>query len=201
MPNITSISKTMRTKRTNIPQDVLAKLGFDAVEYKFISNEHSFDKLVEINDLLTCEQKYAVMEQQGCHKGGRMDKESKAFAEEHADKSFAERLKVLSIEDEGLHINDDGTISLQTCEVDNNDVARGCQCLKRDNEMKFNSFIEEYPDKASSFSQFHCGCCAGHQKHHLQNKLGVKLKLKSIGTSVSKTGNGQKRIFIYEVTQ
>ena len=42
MPNITSISKTMRMKRTNIPQDVLAKLGFDAAEYKFISNEHSF---------------------------------------------------------------------------------------------------------------------------------------------------------------
>jgi len=61
-------------------------------------------------------------------------------------------LKILSSEDEGFRLNEDGTISLQTCDVDDNGVARGCHCLKRDYEIQFNSFIEEYPDKAASFS-------------------------------------------------
>ena len=140
------------------------------------------------------EQKCAVMELQGCHKTGKMAEASKNYGEKHSEKSLDEKLKILSSEDEGFHLNDDGTISLHTCPVDDAGVARGCHCLKRDYKIEFNSFLEEYPDKASLFSQFHCGCCAGHQKYHLQNKLGVKLKLKSIGIS-----NRQKRMFVYEV--
>ena len=128
-----------------------------------------------------------------------MADESKSWGIKHAGKSLGEKLQILSTEDEGFHLSDDGTIKLQTCHVDENGVARGCHCLKRDYEMKFNSFIEEYPNKASSFSQFHCGCCAGHQKYHLLNKLSVKLKLKSIGISAVKTGNEQKRTFVYEI--
>jgi len=195
MPNINNIRKALVMKKLNIPEAVIAELGFNDPNYK--PHHLNFELLVKINDLLTAEQKCAVMEQQGCHKVGKMTEESKNFGNKHAEKSLEEKLKILSNEGEDCHLNDDGTISLQTCYVDDNGVARGCHCLKRDYEVKFNSFIKEYPDKAPSFSQFHCGCCAGHQKYHLQNKLGVKLKLKSIGTSAIKTDNRQKRVFVY----
>jgi len=198
MPNINNIRKTAIMKKLSIPEDVLTQLGFNDPNYK--SRHLDFDVLIKMNDLLSEEQKCTVMERQGCHKVGKMAEESKNWGKKHVEKSLDEKLKILSTETEGLHLNDDGTISLQTCSVDDVGVARGCHCLKRDYEMKFNSFIEENPNKASAFSQFHCGCCAGHQKYHLQNKLGVNLKLKSIGTSAIKTGNnGQKRIFVYEI--
>jgi len=197
MPNINNIRKISVMKKLNIPEDVLTELGFNDPNYK--SRHLNFDVLVKMNDLLTVEQKCAVMVRQGCHKVGKMAEESKNWGKKYAEKSLDEKLKILSSEEEGFRLNDDGTLSLQTCVVDDNGVARGCHCLKRDYEKQFNSFIEEYPDKAPSFSQFHCGCCAGHQKYHLQNKLGVNLKLKSIGTSDYKVGNGQKRIFVYEM--
>ena len=201
MPNITNISKTMRMKRTNIPQDILIQLGFDTEEYKFVSNKHSFEMLVKMNDLLTTEQKYAVMEQQGCCKTGRADKESKEFAKEHADKSLAEKLEILSAEGDVHYLNDDGTLSLAVrCYVgDIDSVVRSCHCLSGDYSAEFKSFVEEQPDKVLLFSQFFCGCCAGHQKHHLQNKLDVKLKLKSINASPIETDEGHKRIFTYEI--
>jgi len=197
MPNINNIRKTLVMKKLNIPEDVIIELGFDDPHYE--PRHRDFEILVKISGLLTEEQQCAVMEQQGCHKTGKMAEESKDYGKKYVDKSLAERLMILSTEDKGFYPNDDGTISLITCELDDAGVARGCHCLKRDYEMEFNSFIQECSDKAASFSHFHCGCCAGHNKYHLQNKLGVKLKLKSIGVSAVKTGNGQKRTFVYEI--
>jgi len=197
VPNINNIKKTLVMKKLNMPESVITELGFNDPHYK--PHHLDFELLVKINDLLTEEQKCAVMEQQGCHKAGKMAEESKNYGKRYAEKSLDERLKILSTEDEGVYLNSDGTISLQTCYVDDVGVARGCHCLKRDYEMKFNLFIEEYPDKAPSFSQFHCGCCAGHQKYHLQNKLNVKLRLKSVGTSTVKTDGRKKREFVYEI--
>jgi len=197
VPNINNIKKTLVMKKLNMPESVITELGFNDPNYE--SRHLDFDVLIKMNDLLTVEQKCAVMVRQGCHKVGKMAEESKSWGKKYAEKSLDEKLKILSSEDEGFRLNDDGTISLQTCDVDDNGVARGCHCLKRDYEIQFNSFIEEYPDKAATFSQFHCGCCAGHQKYHLQNKLGVKLRLKSIGTSIVKTDGRKKREFVYEI--
>jgi hypothetical protein len=222
MPNITNISKIMRMKKTNIPQDILVQLGFDTAEYKFISNKHSFETLVKINDLLTTEQKYAVMEQHGCHKSGKMDKESKEFGKKHSNKSIVEKLEILSAgnstpctnddgtkcyamitDDDAPCMNDDGSISYAVmCFIhDSEIILDSCHCLRGNYKEEFLSYAKEHPDKILSFVQFFCGCCAGHQKHHLQNKLGVKLKLKSINISSVKTDKGQKRVFIYEIVQ
>ena len=215
MPNIHSIYKTMRMKKHNIPQEILAALGFDCADLKIDSRDtkHTFGLLVKINDLLTVEQKYAIMEQQGCHKTGKMNEASKKFAAKYADKSLAERLRIMSskeeasypefAEEDAPYLNDDGTLSLAVrCYVgDINGVLRSCHCLDRNYKAEFKSFIEEHPDKILSFSQFFCGCCAAHAKHHLQNKLDVKLKLKSIDTSPVKTDNGNKRVFTYEIVK
>ena len=190
-------------KKLNIPQDVVAELGFDAKDYKFDSSNtaQAFEILVKMNDLLTVDQKIAVMERQGCHKTGQMDKASKDFGHKHAGKSLVERLEIMSADKDAPSLNDDGTISLPVrCYAGDIDgVLRSCHCIRGGYASEFKSFIEEHPDKVLSFSQLFCGCCAGHQKHHLQNKLGVKLKLKAIDTSAVKTEKGQKRVFVYEI--
>jgi len=203
MPNITTMSKAMRKKTANIPQDVLVRLGFDTAEYKFISDSHTFEKLVEINDLLTTEQKYAIMEQQGCHKSGKMDKESKDFGAEHSDKSLAEKLELLSANADAPCMNHDGTISYAVrCFVhDSEKILDSCHCLRGNYKEEFLAFAKEHPDKIPSFMQFFCGCCAGHQKHHLQNRLGVKLRLKSVDISSEETDRGRKQVFTYEIAE
>ena len=204
MPNIYKIYKTMRMKKHNIPQEILLQLGFDSADFKFDSGEtqKAFELLAKMNDMLTMEQKCAIMEQQGCHKAGKMDKESKAFAEKYSGKSLEERCEILQKEGgDAPYLNDDGTISYTVrCYVgDIDSVVRSCHCLNGDFKNEFKSFIEKHPDKVLQFSQFFCGCCAGHQKHHLQNRLSVKLRLKSIDTSSDKTEKGYPRVFVYEV--
>jgi predicted DNA-binding protein with PD1-like motif len=152
VPNINDIKKTMLMKALNIPQDVLAALGFDDPNYK--PGHNNFDILVKMNDLLTMEQKCAVMERQGCHKTGKMDKESKDFGKEHADKSLAAKLEILEAKGGDVpFLNDDRTISLPVhCYVGDIDgVVRGCHCLKGNYKAEFNSFVEEHPDKVLSF--------------------------------------------------
>jgi len=218
MPNINNIIKTMKKKKTNIPQDILVQFGDDRVDYK-----REYELLLKLNDLLNTEQKYVVMEQQGCCKGGKRDKESKDFGKQHADKSLADKLKILSAgnkapcaNDDGTmcyampsdkdapHLNADGTLSYAVrCYVD--DITRifeSCHCLRNgDYAAEFSDLVKENPDKAHAFMQFFCGCCAGHQKHHLQNRLGVSLKLKSVNISSVKTEKGSKRVFVYEIVE
>jgi len=196
MPNPNEIKKTMLMKNLNIPQDVLIELGFDAPEYK--PRHENFEMFVKMNDMLTTEQKCAVMERQGCHKAGLYDKESKEWGEKHNGKTIVEKLEIMS--SEGNHfmpvLNGDGTLSMTIgCyDGDNFDsISHGCHCLNGD---KFNTFVEKHPDKVFSFRQMWCGCCLGHQKHHLQNKLGVKLRLKSVDAREKM----QKCVYVYEIT-
>jgi hypothetical protein len=225
MPNINNIAKTMKMKKINIPKDILAQLGFDE-DFKLDTEDYEsfvkqeFDLLVKINDLLTIEQKYAVMEQQGCCKGGQRHKESKDFGKKYANKSLDEKLKILSagnnapcMNEDGTMcyampadadapcMNNDGTISYAvSCYIFNTaNVLQSCMCIERNYEKGYNTLFKEQPDKAFSFLQLICGCCAGHHKHHLQNRLNIKLKLKSINVSSVKTDKGFKRVFIYEI--
>ena len=222
MPNISAIAKTMKMKKLNMPRHMLDELGFGHADFPQSGGDtrQEFDMLVKLNDLLSLEQKYAIMERQGCHKSGKMDKESKDFGNKYADKSLAEKLQILSagnnapcMNDDGTKcyalptdkdapcVNDDGTISYAVmCYIHGDEsVLDSCHCLRRNYQEEFLSFAKEHPDKVLSFVQFFCGCCAGHQKHHLQNRLGVNLNLKSINISSVNTDKGQKRVFVYEI--
>jgi hypothetical protein len=49
----------------------------------------------KMDELLTDEQKLAVMEPEGCCKGGKRDADCKAFDREHKHKTFAEKLALM----------------------------------------------------------------------------------------------------------
>ena len=162
----------------------------------------NFTVIIKMNEYLTAEQRYAAMEQEGCHKnkGGRYDTQSRDFAQKHIDKSLVEKIEELSNKWGNVYLNDDGTISVHACNIDDDaGIFNVCHCLFEKYKEEAKLFLSEHPDKILSFSETFCGCCAGHQKHHLQIKLGVKLRLKTIETSLSKTEKGRPRVFTYEI--
>jgi hypothetical protein len=146
----------------------------------------------QMDKLLTKEQCFSIMEKQGCCKSGQRDRDCKAFAREHADKSLPEKLKLIS----GIQymmspcLNDDGTITVtfgayQTG-VHTGKTTCSCGSIKR---MK----------QPFSISPTYCGCCAGHFLYHYQNALGVKLKLKNINSSPLNTNGEDNCSFTFEV--
>ena len=191
---VKGIMKTM--EKINIPQGIMTEIGFnDEVLPPY------FTVIMKMNELLTAEQRCAVMEQEGCNKnkGGRYDTKSREFAHKHAGKSLAEKINELTKKGENLLLNDDGTLTARACNVDDKEgIFKVCHCLKEKYAEESKLFLNESSDKALMFSETFCGCCAGHWKHHLQIKLDVKLRLKSIGTSPDKTEKGHSRIFVYE---
>jgi len=162
--------------------------------------------MLKMDELLTEEQQIAVMEREGCHKTGRMEKESKAFAEKYANKTLTEKIEkaVQGKENfDGLYMDDDGTLVLPVgCYIDEEySLFNRCHCISnkfRSEEPKL-AFKEQHADNIPKLLELWCACCAGHHKHHLQKSLNVNLKLKSVGISQEKTDKGYMRIFTYEI--
>jgi hypothetical protein len=129
--------------------------------------------MVKINELLSEEQIYEIMEQQGCHKTGKMDKASKEFGKEHSGKSLVEKFKIMASDKDAPFLIDNKTIGFPVrCYVDeNNGILHSCHCISRNYEKEYELFIENYPNEVISFSKTFCGCCAGHQNITCRIKL------------------------------
>jgi hypothetical protein len=187
MPTLKKIRDTMKKQKIN--GEIMEQMDFEAD----CNNPYNITSLIDKMDkLLTKEQCLSIMEKQGCCKGGQRDKDCKAFALEHADKPFSEKLALMSSIQYMMSpcLNDDGTFTI-TFGGYQNGVHTGkttCSCgsIKK---MKQPFFV----------SPTYCGCCAGHFLYHYQNALGVKLKLKEINSSPLNT-NGEKPCkFTFEV--
>lgn len=187
MPTLKKMRDTM--KKQKISDEIMEQMDFEAD----CNNPHNIISLIDKMDkLLTKEQCLLIMEKQGCCKGGQRDKDCKAFAVEHKDKPFPEKLVLMSSIQYMMSpcLNDDGTITV-TFGGYQNGVHTGkttCSCgsIKK---LKQPFFI----------SPTYCGCCAGHFLYHYQNALGVKMKLKEINSSPLNT-NGEKPCkFTFEV--
>ena len=145
-----------------------------------------------MDELLTEEQCLAIMEREGCSKGGQRDKDCKAFGKEHRDKPLAEKLALmLNIENMmEPHLNEDGSFTI-TMSGHQNGVHTGvttCSC----------GAIKKLK-QPFSVSQTYCGCCAGHFLYHYQNALSVKLRLKTINSSPLNTNGALPCSFTFEV--
>ena len=153
-----NIKKTM--EKLKFPQEVIAKMEFDGMEHDPV-----FAVIEKMDELLTEEQRYAVMERLGCCKSGKRDKDCKEFAELYKNRSFNEKLGLIKnvqyMADNRL--NDDGTLSIfMGCIGMKNNA--GCSCGGVKNQK-------------NPVSITYCGCCGGHFRYHYQNALGIKLKL------------------------
>jgi hypothetical protein len=173
--------------------EIMARMDFDknASGNKTLPIINIIDKM---DELLTKDQRFANMELQGCCKSGQRDKDTEAFAKEHAGLPLSEKLKLLANVQYMMtpHLDDDGTISV-TWSGYQNGVHKGattCSC----------GAIKKLR-QPFSVSSTYCGCCAGHFLYHYQNALGIKLRLKD-NVSPPLNTNGEKPCsFVFEILQ
>ena len=153
-------------------------------------------KFIEIMDeLLTDEQCFSIWECNGGCKGMKYDKARKAFALEHADKSLAEKLNLYMVTFnpiDKLCLNNDKTLTV-TFAHKNNGVHTGeytCHCPTiKSLKQPFN------------VSPTFCGCAAGGRLYAYQLAFGIKLKLKSIDSSVLGSNGEKPCSFAYEIVE
>lgn len=189
MPVLKKIKETMTC--LDIAPEIIEQMDFDTGSSG--NDPLPIIKVIDKMDkLLTKEQRYAVMERQGCCKSGRRDRDCKAFAKEHAGKPISEKIKLLAGVEYMMapRLNDDGTITV-TFGGYQNGVHKGattCSC----------GTIKKLK-QPFSVSATYCGCCAGHFLHHYRNALGVKLRLKDIVSSPLNTNGDKPCSFVFEI--
>jgi hypothetical protein len=184
-----ALEKTMREQ--GISENIITQLNFPEAK----TGDRVIALVNQMNKLLTKEQCLSVMGEHGCFKSGDMNEKSKAAGRELTGKSVAERLEIMKMRDYGWvpYMNDDGDLVFTTCTdcKDDNDMfsaPKRCACPPI-RETKTPLLV----------SNIYCCCCAGHAKHHLQNILGVKLRLKTIGAIPNKDDELYTRIFTCEI--
>lgn len=188
MPGIKKIEQTM--VNLGIPNEILEQ--FDFTESSGSKPEPVITLMDKMDELLTPEQCLSVMQEQGCCKGGKRDKDCKAFAKKHSQKSVGEKLALMSEVENMMspQINDDGTFTI-TMKGYQNGIHEGkttCSC----------GMIKKLR-QPFSVSPTYCGCCAGHFRYHYQNMLGVSLKLKEIVSSPLNTNSNEPCSFTFEI--
>ncbi len=187
MPTLKKIRDTM--KKQKISEEIMEQMDFEAD----CNNTHNIISVIDKMDtLLTREQCLSIMEKQGCCKGGQRDKDCRAFALEHTDTPFSEKLALIANIPYMMSpwLNEDGTITVSFGGYQNG-VHMGkttCACAS----------IKKLK-QPFSVSSTYCGCCAGHFLYHYQNALGVKLKLKEIKSSPLNTNGEEPCRFTFEV--
>jgi len=147
-------------------------------------------------DLLTPGQWNACMEEQGCHKSikGRYGTKSTAFREANSDKSLAEKIELLAksnlgIFNDGMRLNEDGTVSFGFCKSQNDgSTFSRCHCTRVRHPAVLKAYVKYLGNKIHDLSDIYCGCCLGHWKFHLENATGEKFKINRIKRIQTETG-------------
>ena len=183
MPNVKSIRKTIL--ESGFAPDLIEKFEFPKSQgnqpMEVLSLVEQMDKL------LTKEQCLSVMEEQGCHKTGNMDRINNEFAEKHSGLSIEERISLITDENVQPNVpcklNDDGTLSIYWEIGENGNYQCVCACIKR---------LKKEKPETGDISKTFCGCCGGHIRHHYQNILDVELRLIDVVSSPI-SSDGKKR--------
>ncbi|MDR2897879.1 MAG: hypothetical protein LBU99_03620 [Spirochaetaceae bacterium] len=189
MPNIKRMGETM--KKMGIPKEVLEQMDCNA---STLGNNPlpTIAVIDKMDKLLSNKQKYAVLEKEGCSKGGKRDVDCKAFGQEHSDLNLSEKLELVKTVEYMMApvLNEDGSITI-TLSGHQNGVHKGkttCSC----------GAIKKLK-QPFSVSKTYCGCCAGHFLYHYQNMLGVRLRLKEVDSSPLDTNGEMPCQFTFEV--
>jgi len=150
----------------------------------------------QMDRVLSEEQRLSVMEEQGCGKTGKANDLNRTFGRTHAGKSIEERISLIDDTTTNPHVpcrvNGDGTLSLywEIGEKDNYKCV--CACYRR--------LMKDQPE-TGSISKTFCGCCGGHIRHHYQNILGVKLKLKQVVSTPISSGGKDRCEFLFDIVE
>ena len=187
MANAVKIKQTMVEQ--GIPEEVIMQFEFPD-SYKNHRPEPIIPLINQMDRLLSKEQCLSIMEQQGCCKTGKPDVAWRAFGRKHANKTVEEKLELLAELDTPhkapCHLNSDGTLSVYW--GFEHDGRYHCVC----------SAIKNLPQPVN-ISHTYCGCCGGHIRHHYQNGLGVRLRLKEVVSSPISSGGEKRCEFLFEI--
>jgi len=192
MPLLRKMKETML--KLKIPSEIMSQMEFDVQKDDGTNPYIILPVIDKMDELLTREQVFAVMERQGCCKSGKRDKDCKAFVKEHSDKTLEEKISLLPNIEHMMApwLNDDGTMTVEWGGYQNGvhsgKTTCSCGAIKK---LK----------QPFSVSDTYCGCCAGHFLYHYQNALGVKLKLKEINSSPLNTNGEKPCTFTFEILQ
>jgi hypothetical protein len=180
------IKKTMVEQ--GIPDKIIKKFDFP----NSIQPEQIISFIDQMDKLLSPEQCLSIMECQGCCKSGKSDEANRAFGLEHADKTIEEKIKLLPKANIPYSVpcqmNTDGTITVFWGSGVEGDYKCVCSGIKKLTE----------PIK---IPRTYCGCCGGHIRHHLQNALGVNLRIKEIVSSPNSSNGKERCEFLFEIIE
>ena len=173
--------KLMQMPKNEIPHDVMTVFEHIVQAYEGDEREGEFLKAMEEN--LTETQRFRLYEQNGSCCGTGYDKVRKAFAQEHADKPLAERLRVFA-ETFGRNavLNEDNTIT----------VTFACN----------HGYYKHAPKGMFAFSEAvkpYFERCAGGRLYEYQKALGIKLRIKSVDVSPLANSIVNPVVFTFEV--
>jgi hypothetical protein len=178
-------------RKMGVPHEILSQMDCNA---STLGNNPlpTIAVIDKMDELLSKEQKYAVIEKEGCSKGGKRDQDCKAFGEKYAGLSLTEKLALVHTVENMTSpvLNEDGSFTV-TLYGHQNGVHSGkttCSC----------GAIKKLK-QPFTVSKTYCGCCAGHFLHHYQSMLGVALQLKEINSSPLDTGGEMPCQFTFEV--
>jgi len=181
--NVEKLKKSMR--RHGIPEETVSRFDFPDVRGSYAP---LLPVIAQMDELLTPEQRLAIMQEQGCSITGKPAKAYKAFGKEHADKTVAERIPLLAYIDTdhryNVRLNQDNTLSVWWGEAGN----LNCPCPVTRNEPR-----------PQHVSKTHCACCGGNARYNLQNGLGVRLNLKEVVSSASNSDGKDWCEFLFEI--
>jgi hypothetical protein len=192
MPSPTKFRESL--VKFGIDQELVLKIneGFEDLKDNSSKEQKAkyFSRAIKLMDeYLTFEDKYKVLDYNACCKGGTRDKTSKAFAKENKNLDLSEKIRKISqVPNMGNPVlNEDGTIATTGI----NWLVDGkfkCAC------PNFNG-LKEIPMIPLSY----CLCCAGHFRYHYQNMLGVKLRTKHINSSPLDSSGKKPCVFTYVI--
>ncbi len=188
MPALKKMKQTMLAEQ--IPDEIISQIDFTDANGN--DPRPVIAAVDQMDALLSRDQCLSVMEKQGCCKGGKRDKDCKAFGKQHRDKPLAEKLALLSTIENMMQpeLNEDGTITITLSGYQNGvhigKTTCSCGAIKK---LK----------QPFSVSPTYCGCCAGHFLYHYQNALGMKLRLKEIVSSPLNTNGEKPCVFTFEI--
>jgi len=187
MPNLLKqIPETMR--KQGIAEETIAMFNVPETG----GSEAVMELITQMDNLLTKEQRLAIMQEQGCCKTGKPAAPHRAFGIEHKGKTLAEKVELLNKSDilhkAPCHLNGDGTLSVYWGADDLKN--KSCPC----------GFTRKLPENYDVPKTF-CGCCGGHIRSNYQKSLGVKLWLKEVVSSSSSSGGKKRCEFLYEVVE
>jgi hypothetical protein len=190
---VSILANAVKIKQTMLEQGIPAETIAQFVDLPPNGNfqaESILPLIEQMDELLTEEQRLAIMERQGCCKTGKADVEWKAFGRTHKDKPLVEKVRLICEANLPYippgRLNEDGALSVFWGAGKDGDYRCVCRAIKKLSP----------PMKVSTT---YCACCGGHVRYHYQNALNVTLRLKEVVSSAASSGGEKRCEFLFDV--